>query len=170
MLCKISANRWWGSCPKSLLNFWQKMAPNPCARLTLWERTREVEAKCQKYWTEKWALKCGKISRVWNHTGMFKERLHSPHALDPITNSALLEVDRAFKLPSLREGKDWTFVRRVHDEPGGEIFFRSRVQSNFAIPNKLANEAMIQYSLQNQTLPSNEIHLHRNLSKFTSTT
>lgn len=51
-----------------------------------------------------------------------------------------------------------------------EMLFWIQFQSNFSIPQKSAHEAMIQYSVPNQSFTLNEIDPHQHLFKFTGTT
>ena len=67
-------------------------------------------------------------------------------------------------------GQDWAPVRGVLYEPGSEIFSQSQVQSNFAVPDKLAHEAMIQNSPSCQIFAPNEFDSYLSLIKFAGTT
>ena len=66
-------------------------------------------------------------------------------------------------------------ARRVDIEPASEICSQSQVQSNFAVPRKLAHEAMIQDPLRNQishpmrsipTKPSSSLQVRLSTSSF----
>ena len=67
-------------------------------------------------------------------------------------------------------GQDWTPVRGVLYEPVSEIFSQSQVQSNFAKPNKLALEAMIQTTPPDQIFTHKESESYLSLIKFKRTT
>ena len=69
-----------------------------------------------------------------------------------------------------RSTKICTPVRGVLYEPGTEIFIQNQVQSNFAIPEKLAHEAIIQNTLPRQFFTPNEFDAYLSLIKSTSTT
>ena len=69
----------------------------------------------------------------------------------------------------MKEDEGWIPVCDVHFEPGIRLFSQTQVQSNFATPNKVAYEIMIQDAPCQSFTPS-ETDSYLGLIKSASTT